>query len=143
MGDVVEVKGRPQILWPDHGVQDTPGAQFHPALDTTRVAHVVRKGTDPDADSYSAFFDNARLRQTDLDQYLKANSVDEVFVCGLATDYCVRFTCLDALDLGYTTHVVVDGCRGVELKPGDVRAALDELTQKGATVLQSADVASE
>jgi nicotinamidase/pyrazinamidase len=139
-GDVVDLDGLRQTLWPDHCVQDTPGAAFHPALDTAAVAHVVRKGTDPRVDSYSGFFDNGQRRATGLDAYLRERGVRAVFVCGLATDYCVRFTVLDALALGYETRVVVDACRAVDLTAGDGTRALAAMRAAGATLVAGADV---
>ena len=108
-GDVVEVHGLSQELWPPHCVQDTPGADFHADLKVGRVDEVVRKGVDPDIDSYSTFFDNARLRATGLEQLLREHGIGEVHLMGLATDFCVRFSVLDAVDLGFDTVVVVCG----------------------------------
>jgi nicotinamidase/pyrazinamidase len=139
-GDVVDLEGVRQTLWPDHCVQGTPGAAFHPALDLGSVAHVVRKGIDPRIDSYSGFFDNAHRRATGLDAYLRARGVGSVHICGLATDYCVRFTVLDALALGYETRVVVDACRAVDLTAGDGTRALAAMRAAGATLVAGADV---
>jgi nicotinamidase/pyrazinamidase len=139
-GDVVEVHGLPQELWPPHCVRDSAGAEFHSELDLGGVNEVVRKGVDPDIDSYSAFFDNARLRATGLEQLLRERDVGEVHLMGLATDFCVRFSALDAVDLGFDTVVVEDGCRGVELESGDSARALDELREAGATVAKSGEL---
>jgi nicotinamidase/pyrazinamidase len=127
-------------LWPPHCVQGTVGAEFHPALDTTRVAHVFLKGTDPAVDSYSGFFDNEHKLSTGLGEYLRAQGVTDVFICGLATDYCVKFTALDALRLGFRTSVVADACRGVEVNAGDTARAVEEMRAAGAAVVQSRDV---
>ena len=89
-GEEIELAGLPQVLWPVHCVQDTPGAELHPGLDRSRIARVFRKGVDADVDSYSGFFDNGRRRSTGLDAYLAARGVRTVYVGGLATDYCVR-----------------------------------------------------
>ena len=91
-GDRVILDGIEQILWPMHCVQDTPGAEFVPALDRTRIAQVFKKGIDPRIDSYSAFFDNAHRRATGLGDYLKEQSVTDVYLLGLALDYCVKFS---------------------------------------------------
>jgi nicotinamidase/pyrazinamidase len=136
-GDAVDVSGMAQILWPDHCVQGTHGAEFHPDLRADALDHVVRKGVDPQIDSYSAFFDNARMRATGLEEYLRGAGVDEVWFVGLATDYCVAFSAQDALDLGFRTYVVEDGVRAVDLAPGDGARALDELRQRGAHVVSS------
>jgi nicotinamidase/pyrazinamidase len=137
VGDVVELNGLPQILWPVHCVQNTPGADFHPLLDRRRIARVFHKGTDPEIDSYSSFFDNGHRKPTGLADYLKAQTVDEVFLCGLATDYCVKFSALDAVDLGFKTRVIHDACRGVNLQPGDVEKAIEQMQAKGVAVLAS------
>lgn len=137
VGEVIEVDGIEQILWPAHCVQNTPGAAFHPGLDTSRVAHIVRKGTDPRVDSYSGFFDNARRRDTGLAELLRRLGVDEVAICGLATDYCVKFTALDAQELGFKTSVIVDACRGVGLEPEDIPQALREMESRGVRILES------
>ena len=134
VGDVVQVAGLDQILWPDHCVQNTRGAEFAPELDVQFIAHVVRKGTDPAIDSYSGFFDNRRRKATELDQYLRARGVDELHVMGLATDYCVKFTALDAIDLGYRTTLLTAGSRGVELAPGDCRRAIEDMRAAGVRI---------
>ncbi len=139
-GDVIDLNGLTQVLWPVHCVQDTPGAAFVPELDMERVKKVFRKGDDKDIDSYSGFFDNDHRRSTGLGEYLKERSVTDVYVLGLATDYCVRFTALDAQSLGFQTYLIEDACRGVDLTPGDVAAAIREMTAAGGRVLQSSEV---
>ena len=141
-GEVIELAGLPQILWPVHCVQDTPGADFHPALDRSAIARVFRKGIDPNIDSYSGFFDNGRRRSTGLGDYLKSHGVRRVCVCGLATDYCVKCTALDAADAGFETCLAEDACRGVNLRPGDVQAAIDQMRQSGVRVIPSAAIGS-
>lgn len=141
-GEVVEINGVPQILWPVHCVQGTPGAEFHPQLDTRHFRSVFRKGTDPTIDSYSGFYDNARRRATGLHEYLQEHGVTRIFVVGLATDYCVKWTCLDGVELGYQTFLIEDACRGVELMPGDVARSLKQLREAGATIVSSADLNS-
>lgn len=131
-GDVVCLGGIDQILWPDHCVQSTLGAAFHSAIADIPFSHVVRKGTNPGIDSYSAFFDNARLQETDLNAWLRKRDIKTLHVMGLATDYCVKFTCLDALELGFEVYVIQAGCRGVEQQKGDSVAALAEVEQAGA-----------
>lgn len=126
-----ELGGLPQVLWPAHCVQWGGGAQFHPGLDTRRVARVFPKGTDPEIDSYSGFFDNGRRKATGLGDWLRAQGVDEVVVCGLATDYCVKATAIDAAQLGFRTFLAQDACRGVGMAPGDVPAALAAMAAAG------------
>jgi len=131
VGEIIEIDGIEQILWPDHCVEHTYGARFVKRLETDRFDHVVHKGTDRRIDSYSGFFDNARRRDTGLADWLRRQGVREVHVVGLATDYCVKFTALDAVDLGFETTVLTAAARGVELKPGDVERALQDMAQAG------------
>lgn len=140
VGDVVMVNGIEQILWPEHCVQCSHGAEFHSQLDTRGIDQIIYKGTDLQIDSYSAFFDNAHLRATGLEAYLHECGVQEIYLLGLATDYCVKYTCLDALELGFTVKVIADACRGVELKPGDVQGAISEMQAAGAFIVNSDDI---
>lgn len=130
-GEVIQVKGGEQILWPDHCVQGSDGAQFHPALETQKIQKVFFKGSDPSIDSYSTFFDNSHLRSTGLEQYLRERGIDEIYIVGLATDYCVKYSSLDGLRLGFKVHVILDGCRGIELEPGDIEKAIEEMKEAG------------
>jgi nicotinamidase/pyrazinamidase len=133
-GEVIDLDGISQILWPDHCVQGSWGAELHRDLDAGRIDEVVRKGTDPAIDSYSAFFDNGRRKATGLEGWLRERSVDDVWIAGLATDYCVLWTARDARELGFTAHVIEDACRGVELTPGDIARAFDEMRALGVEV---------
>jgi nicotinamidase/pyrazinamidase len=139
-GDRIILDGIEQILWPVHCVQDTPGADFAPSFDTSRIAHVFHKGTERNIDSYSTFFDNAHRRHTGLAHYLKERSIKEIYLMGLALDYCVKYSVLDARQLGLTTYVILDGCRGIELEPGDIGRALDEMKRAGAILIKSSEV---
>lgn len=139
-GDVVDLGGVSQVLWPDHCVQDMPGASFHSGLDIGGVDHVVRKGADPAVDSYSAFFDNDRRRDTGLAAYLEERGAEELVIMGLATDYCVRATVLDACGLGFGVTVIEDGCRGVDVTPGDSERAFAEMRSAGARVIRAAEL---
>lgn len=136
-GDVVDLHGLPQVLWPPHCVQDTPGAEIHPQLDHSRITHVSRKGTDPGIDSYSGFFDNGHRKATGLAEWLKERKLSDLTVLGLATDYCVKFTALDALQLGFTVRLVADGCRGVNLSHGDSDKAIETMRAAGAQIIDS------
>lgn len=133
-GQIIDLDGLDQILWPDHCVQGTTGAAFASGLAPRAVERVVRKGTDPDIDSYSGFFDNARRKATALDGLLRDEGVEGVDIMGLATDYCVLFTALDAADLGYQTRVITAGCRAVELEAGDREAALERMRAAGVEI---------
>jgi nicotinamidase/pyrazinamidase len=139
-GDLIDLDGLPQILWPAHCVANSPGADFAPALDRSHISHIVRKGSDPRVDSYSGFFDNGHRHATSLAADLGARNISSLYILGLATDYCVKFTALDARQLGYTVHLVLDGCRGVNLQTGDVDAAIEEMRRAGVLITTSADI---
>lgn len=140
--EIDELAGLPQVLWPTHCVQGTHGAAFRDDFDRRRVARVFFKGTDPAIDSYSAFYDNGRRKATGLADYLREQGAVALTVMGLATDYCVRNTVLDGLWLGFDITVVEDGCRAVELTPGDGARALEEMRAAGARILNSGSVLS-
>jgi len=139
-GDRIMLDGMEQILWPVHCVQNTHGVEFAPSFDTNRVAHVFHKGTDPMIDSYSTFFDNAHRRHTGLAHYLEKRGIKDIYLLGLALDYCVKYSALDARYLGLKTHVILDGCRGIELEPGDIGRALEDMKRAGAVFLKSSDL---
>ena len=140
MGELGTLGGLPQVMWPNHCVANTTGADFVSELDQSNVDHVTRKGTDSAIDSYSGFFDNGHLKETDLASYLKSKKVDEVVLMGLATDYCVKFTALDAVQLGFKTTLVEDGCRGVNLQPGDSLAAIEDMSAAGVKIVKSEEL---
>ena len=117
-------------IWPPHCVQDTPGAGFHPDLHLPADATIISKADNPDRDAYSGF------EGTNLTSLLTRTGVDQVVVCGLATDYCVKATVLDGLKAGLKVTVVEDAIRGVDVEPGDSRKALTELSNAGAILLQ-------
>jgi len=140
VGETTVLDGLEQVLWPDHCVEDTPGANLHATLKQSRIHEFVHKGTNPRIDSYSGFFDNGKRQSTGLRELLKKNKVQKVFVMGLATDYCVKWTALDAIGLGLETLLIEDGCRGVDLNPGDIGSAIDELRSAGVRIITSQDV---
>lgn len=131
-----------QVLWPDHCVAGTVGADFHPELETTRLSLILRKGTDPDLDSYSGFFENDKVTSTGLEHYLKGLGYSDLYLCGLATDYCVYYTAMDALRLGFNVCLVEDACRGVDFPEGSTAKALQTMTENGLEILSSADLKS-
>ncbi|MCP3989335.1 MAG: bifunctional nicotinamidase/pyrazinamidase [Actinomycetia bacterium] len=133
-GQVIDFDGLDQVLWPDHCVQESVGSAFASGLDPRAIERVVRKGTDPTIDSYSGFFDNARRKATTLHELLRTEGADAVHIMGLATDYCVLFTALDAVDLGFATTVIARGCRAVELEAGDGEAAFERMRAAGVEV---------
>ena len=134
-GDIIELNGLSQVLWPDHCVQCTAGAEFHPALNQSCVDAVFKKGTDRELDSYSAFYDNARRRSTGLGEHLKSLGIESACLMGLATDYCVRFSAVDAASLGLRTSVIREGCRGIDLAPGDIDRAWKQMEEAGVNVV--------
>ena len=134
VGETIVFDGLDQILWPDHCVQGASGAELPSGLNATGIHHVIQKGTDRNIDSYSGFFDNARRKATGLENYLREKGVEEVHVMGLATDYCVKFTALDAVDLGFRTVILTEGVRGVDLKEGDCQQAIDDMQAAGITI---------
>ena len=136
----IELNGLPQTLWPVHCVQNTKGAELAAALIPRRIAKVFPKGTDASIDSYSGLFDNEHRKSTGLGEWLKAQRVTEVFVCGLATDYCVKFTALDAVQVGFKTHFIEDASRGVNLHPDDVKHAVEEMKRAGVALVQSEEL---
>ena len=136
-GQTIDLHGLPQVLWTIHCVQDSFGAEFHPKLDSSKIDATILKGTDPEIDSYSAFFDNGHRKETGLQKLLKEKGVEEVFVMGLATDYCVKYTALDAQQLGFKTHLIQDASRGVDLVKGDIDRALEEMKQAGIDLVNS------
>jgi nicotinamidase/pyrazinamidase len=139
VGETIDLNGLPQILWPVHCVQGTRGAKFSEELSTSRIQRIFQKGLDAGIDSYSAFFDNARRKDTGLGGYLWREGVEQVYILGLTTDYCVKFTALDAVSLGFDAYVILDGCRGVNLRPGDVDRAVAEMRQNGVSFVRSTD----
>lgn len=134
-GEVVDLGGIKQILWPDHCIQESRGADFHSDLDRSLLNTVFRKGVDRNLDSYSAFFDNDHRRATGLGEHLRSSGVESVWLMGLATEYCVKFSALDAVGLGFRTTVISDGCRGIDLEAGDVERAWQELRDAGVNLV--------
>ena len=136
--EVGTLGGMDQVLWPDHSVQGSPGAAFSESLAQNAIEAVFRKGTDPGIDSYSGFFDNGRLKDTGLGAYLKGRGVTQLFLAGLAADYCVAYTALDALDLGFRTFVVEDATRPID--PRGLEIMKKNITDKGGKFLHSAAI---
>lgn len=135
VGDVIQLDGLTQVLWPDHCIQGSHGAKLASELNRDEIDHVLQKGTDVGIDSYSGFFDNDHRKSTGLETLLRDRNVIEVQLVGLATDYCVKFSALDAVRLGFKTSVVLDGVRGVELAPGDCIKAIQEMRSAGVEII--------
>ncbi len=139
--ETVEVDYGIQTLWPDHCVQGTAGAAFHAELDVTRSELILRKGFRLAIDSYSAFFENDHTTTTGLAGYLKERGLGRVFCAGLATDFCVRFSAVDAVRQGFETYLIEDACRGIDLD-GSMAAARAEMAEVGVKTIAADDVAS-
>jgi nicotinamidase/pyrazinamidase len=134
--DVIEVDYGEQVLWPDHCVQGTKGAAFHPDLDTRASDLILRKGFRPEIDSYSAFYENDGTTPTGLKGYLDERGIDTLVVCGLATDFCVKWSAVDARKEGFDVYVVEDATRGID-QDGSLAAAWDEMNEAGVQVVSS------
>ncbi len=138
--DRIDLGGREQVLWPDHCVPGTPGAELHPQLDLRPIHLILRKGWHPGVDSYSVFFENDHRTATGLEHYLKGLGVRRVFLAGLARDICVHFSGLDALRLGFEVAVVEDACRALDQPPGSAEERIRELQRGGALRVKAADL---
>jgi len=136
--DVIDLNGIQQVLWPDHCIQVFPGSDIHNDINIQKdKANFFYKGMDPEYDSYSIFFDNAKKHCSGLDKFLNVNNIKELFICGLATDYCVKYSVIDAIDLGFKANVIADATKAVNQDPGDYDKAIAEMKEKGATIIQS------
>lgn len=140
IGDHINLGGLDQILWPAHCVQGTQGSEFAPGWNTTRIDKVIYKGTDSLIDSYSTFYDNGHRKSTGLELYLREKGIKDIFIAGLATDYCVKYSALDALELGFHPYVIVDACQGVNLQSNDVEKSIQEMRKAGAVLLSFKDL---
>lgn len=141
--DMGTLSGQPQVMWPDHCVQGTPDAEFHPDLATDAFDYIQQKGENPAVDSYSAFRDNDQAAITGLAGYLKAQQVTELDICGLATDYCVKFSALDARDMlpDVKVRFIEDASRGIAAD--GVKAAIEEMRQGGVTIVHSDEILAD
>jgi nicotinamidase/pyrazinamidase len=138
--DIGRLSGKPQMLWPDHCIQNTADAALHPALHADAIDFVQQKGQNPAVDSYSAFRDNDQAALTGLSNYLRAKNITELDLCGLATDYCVRFSAIDAVEMlpGVQVRFIEDASRGID--PAGIEAAMDEMRTRGVAIINSAEV---
>jgi nicotinamidase/pyrazinamidase len=137
--EVIQLPYGPQTLWPEHCVQASAGAELHPELDLPHAQLIIRKGCNPDIDSYSAFLEADRSTTTGLAGYLKERGVDTVYMVGLALDFCVMFSALDARAAGFNACVVVDACRAIDLD-GSLAAAITRMQEAGVSLIQSSDI---
>lgn len=136
--DKTDLNGLEQILWPDHCVQETKGAEYTDNLNTKRIEAIFRKGMEKDIDSYSGFYDNGHKKSTGLTDYLRGRNVDELHIAGLAGDVCVNYTILDAVKEGFKTFLIIDGTKPVYKDGFD--AVVENMKQKGAIIIRSGDV---
>jgi nicotinamidase/pyrazinamidase len=136
----IMVEGRAQMLWPDHCVAGTRGAELHGELNRSGVGLILRKGMRPGLDSYSAFYENDRGTSTGLNGYLRELGITRLFLCGLASDVCVFFSAMDGVRLGYGTTVIRDGVRGVDVPPGNIADTEEQMRREGVKFLQSTDL---
>ncbi|MFT5104932.1 MAG: nicotinamidase/pyrazinamidase [Pseudoalteromonas tetraodonis] len=141
--EVIDIAGIQPVLWPVHCVEASRGAEFPNSLETHHFDHIIRKGCDPTVDSYSGFYDNGRHKATGLADYLRSKSVTAVHVVGLATEYCVKLTVLDAVAEGFETTLISDAARGIDISPGDIDRAIVEMEAEGARPVTSDQVLSE
>lgn len=132
---MIQMNGMQQILWPDHCIMDTKGASFVRGLHIDQVDTIIQKGCDREIDSYSAFFDNAKKRDSGLHDLCQKKGISSLTIIGVALEYCVQFSVLDALDLGYSVSVDLHGCKGVEVQKGDCEKAIKEMKHRGAIIL--------
>lgn len=135
IGETISLNGVPQFMWPDHCVQGTFGADFHPDLHREKATHIIQKGKNVEFDSYSGFQDNNHFMKTGLTDFLKYQGIQLLEICGLALDYCVKFTCLDAVQEGFITCLHFSGTKAVNVQPENGRDAIYELLQSSVTVL--------
>jgi nicotinamidase/pyrazinamidase len=133
----IEIEGILQTLWPDHCVQGTEGAAFHKDLDATKFGIILRKGTNPKIDSYSAFKENDKKTETGLHGYLNALSIKDIFLCGLATDYCVYYSAIDSMAYGFNTSVLLDACRGIDNPEGNIDNAIKDMKNNNIRIMNS------
>ena len=143
LGDMVKLRDLDQVLWPDHCVQGTEGAEFSKELNQSKTQKIFVKGIDSEIDSYSGFFDNGHLKSTGLSDYLRKAKVREVYIVGLATDYCVKYTALDSIKEGFQTFVIVDATKAVNLKSNDYEEAIEEMQKAGSIILNSNQIISD
>lgn len=134
-GEIILLDGVEQVLWPRHCVQNTRGAEFSTELDASHFKQVFLKGTNKNIDSYSAFFDNGHYQSTGLGEYLKHKEISEIYFAGLTTDYCIKYSVLDAIKLGFKCNVVIDACRPVNLQLEDEQKAIEEMRKAGAKII--------
>ena len=140
VGEHILLEGADQILWPDHCIQGSKGSEFSESVNTEKIEDIVYKGREINIDSYSAFFDNLHRKETTLHTLLKKRGIDTLYIARLVTDYCVKYSALDALKLGYQVFVVKEACCAVNLSKGDEKRAFEEMERAGTHIINFEDV---
>jgi nicotinamidase/pyrazinamidase len=138
--DVMDINGISQVLWPPHCVSGSMGAAFHPGLETERFKLILHKGMNPALDSYSVFLENDKKTRTGIDGFLRSLEITRIFLCGLATDYCVFYSALDAISFGFETCVVIDACCGVDVPEGNIEKAIRLMKSSGVKIISSLEL---
>lgn len=138
--DMISLNGIDQVLWPDHCVQGTKGADFHEELNTNIFQAIIRKGFNKEVDSYSAFRENDKVSETGLNGMLKGLDIKKIYLCGLATDYCVFYSAMDAISNGYETLVILDATRGVNVPQSSVKRSIESMKNRGIKIINSTDI---
>ena len=138
--DVIDINGISQVLWPSHCVSGLIGAAFHPDLETDRFKIILHKGMDPAIDSYSVFLENDKKKLTGMDDFLRSLEITRIFLCGLATDYCVFYSAMDAISFGFETCVVIDACSGVDVPEGNIEKAIRLMKSSGVKIIYSMEL---
>ena len=136
--DIIDLNGEDQVLWPVHCIQNSKGAEFHPNLETDKIENIIQKGTNPEIDSYSGFYDNAHLKSTGLSEYLKEKGADELYFCGLAGDFCVFYSVIDALQEGFSAFLIEDATRSLD--GSEFVKAKNSIQEKGGKIIESAAI---
>lgn len=140
VGDIIDVQGLKQVLWPDHCVQNSKGADFHEYLNLNPVDITVKKGKNIKVDSYSVFFENDHKTETGLHYYLNGFKINDVYLSGLTTDYCVYYSALDAKNLGFNVFVIIDATKGVDYPANNVYNAVDDMKNKGIKIIKHTEL---
>lgn len=143
VGDIITVDRLDQILWPDHCVQMSRGADFHRDLDLSPVDIIIRKGANSAMDSYSTFYENDKQTSTGLEYYLRGMHITDVYLCGLATDYCVFYSAFDALHLDFNTFVILDASRGVDIPENNLRKSIELMRENNIILINHTDISGD
>ncbi len=138
--DVIDIKGISQVLWPPHCVSGSIGAAFHPGLETERFKLILHKGMNQALDSYSIFLENDKKKLTGMDDFLRSLEITRIFLCGLATDYCVFYSAIDAISFGFETCVVIDACCGVDVPERNIERAIRLMKSSGVKIISSLEL---